>query len=64
MSLNLSILGWPPFAALRALPGFDELRSPFRFAIIMQVLLAALATLALSYLLTSLRQRWWRGGAA
>ncbi len=64
MGLNLSILGWPPFSALRILPGFDELRSPFRFAIIMQMMLAALAALALGYLLTRLRQRPLRGGVA
>ncbi len=64
MGLNLSILGWPPFSALRALPGFDELRSPFRFAIIMQMLLATLAALGLGYLLIRQRLRLLRGGVA
>lgn len=46
--LNLSIGGWRPFATLRALvPGFDDLRSPFRFAAIMQLGLPILAGFAL-----------------
>jgi hypothetical protein len=49
LGLNLSIVGWRPFATLRAIvPGLDGLRSPFRFAVIMQLCLPILAALALS----------------
>ncbi len=58
MGLNLSIFGWQPFDTMRSfIPGFSELRSPFRFAIIMQLMLAALAALGLGYLLVYLRDR-------
>ncbi|HEX6288681.1 MAG TPA: hypothetical protein VFZ66_05790 [Herpetosiphonaceae bacterium] len=61
LGLNLSLAGWQPFATLRALvPGFSSLRSPFRFAAIMQLFLPILAALAL----TNLRSVGARGGLA
>jgi hypothetical protein len=61
LGLHLSIFGWRPFATLRALvPGFNGLRSPFRFTTIMQLGLPILAALALS----QLRQRAARAGSA
>ncbi|GIV98056.1 MAG: hypothetical protein KatS3mg057_2713 [Herpetosiphonaceae bacterium] len=51
LGLNLSILGWQPFDTLRALvPGFDRLRSPFRFASVMQLYLPCLAAFAFGFL--------------
>jgi hypothetical protein len=49
LGLNVSLLGWRPFAALRVLiPGFDRLRSPFRFAALAQLGLVALSGLGLA----------------
>ncbi len=50
LGLNLSIAGWRPFALLRALPGFDEIRSPFRAAVFFQAHLVFLATFGLEAL--------------
>ncbi len=53
--LNLVIAGWAPYQALRVLPGWTQLRSPFRMAAMLQLLLAALAGGGLGWL-------WqWRG---
>jgi hypothetical protein len=52
LGLNISIAGWRPFATLRAIvPGLSGLRSPFRFAVLMQLCLPILAALAISALL-------------
>lgn len=56
LGLNLSILGWHPFATLRALvPGFAEVRSAFRSALFAQVALVMLAGLGLGSLARRLR---------
>lgn len=56
LGLNLRIGDWRPFASLReVVPGLRTLRSPFRAVAISQVLLAALAALALARLAS------WRG---
>lgn len=61
LGLNLSIAGWRPFATLRVLvPGFAGVRSPFRFAAIMQLGLPILAGFALM----RMRQRLPRGATA
>lgn len=58
LGLNLRIGDWRPFASLReVVPGFRTLRSPFRAVAISQVVLAALAALALARLAS------WRGNA-
>ncbi|HET6284118.1 MAG TPA: hypothetical protein VFH73_24385 [Polyangia bacterium] len=51
LGLNFSLAGWRPFAALRALPGFSEMRSPFRCAVFLQAHLVLLAALGLAALL-------------
>lgn len=57
LGLNLSIAGWQPFATLRAIiPGFSEMRTPFRFAAIGQLCLAMLATLGLPQMQRALGQ--------
>jgi hypothetical protein len=49
--LHLSIGGWEPYRLLRTfVPGFDSLRSPYRFAVLTEVFLVALAGLALDAL--------------
>jgi hypothetical protein len=49
LGLNLDILGLSPFDVLRqTVPGFGELRSVYRFAIIMQLMLVVLAAIALN----------------
>ncbi|MEO6458314.1 MAG: hypothetical protein ABIO92_08595 [Chloroflexia bacterium] len=49
MGLNLEILGWRPFETLRSvIPGLAELRSPFRYTTIMQLMLPILAGMALA----------------
>jgi hypothetical protein len=49
--LHLSIGGWEPYGLLRAfVPGFDSLRSPYRFTVLTEVFLVALAGLALDAL--------------
>lgn len=51
LGLNLSLGGWQPFTTLRALlPGLAELRSPFRYVVIMQIALPILAALGLAAL--------------
>lgn len=47
--LHLTLLGWAPFETLRALvPGFEELRSPYRFVALLTALLPIFAALALT----------------
>ena len=42
--MNIDLGGWQPYSAVRAvMPGFGELRSPFRFAVIFQLCLPILA---------------------
>ncbi|TKB82567.1 MAG: hypothetical protein E8D45_00335, partial [Nitrospira sp.] len=49
LGLHLEIGGWHPFWTLRnVVPGFGQLRSPFRFAILTQLALCLLAAIALS----------------
>ncbi len=49
--LRLTLGGWQPYGILRArLPGFENLRSPFRFGLWVQVTLALLSALALEAL--------------
>jgi hypothetical protein len=51
LGLNLTIVGWQPFEFLRSyFPGFSQLRSPFRFAVITQMCLVLLASGGLAYL--------------
>jgi hypothetical protein len=50
LGLNLSIWGVRPFALLRALPGFDEIRSAFRAAFFGQLALVCVAALGLEEL--------------
>jgi hypothetical protein len=56
LGLRLEIGGFAPYSALRDhLPGFSRLRSPFRFAVVAQVVMVGLATFAV-------RGLWsWRG---
>jgi hypothetical protein len=54
---NLSIFGWPPFSALRALPGFDQIRSVYRLAVFAQVNLVFLAAFGLDALGCRLKDR-------
>ncbi|MDO8357574.1 MAG: hypothetical protein Q7U76_14395 [Nitrospirota bacterium] len=59
LGLHLEIGNWHPFWTLRnVVPGFDQLRSPFRFAILTQLGLCLLAAIALS------RLAEWRPGAS
>jgi hypothetical protein len=56
LGLRLEVAGWAPYSVLRDhLPGFSRLRSPFRFAVVVQVLMVALAGFAIGRLWT------WRG---
>ncbi len=49
LGLNLDLLGWHPFGTLRAhVPGFSEVRSPYRAAAVFQVALPVLAALAVA----------------
>ena len=58
LGMNISLGGWHPFETLRqVVPGFHELRSPFRFAILTHISLAVLAAYGLQTLLHSGRQR-------
>lgn len=51
LGLNLHLAGWRPFATLRSVaPGYDDVRSPYRFAAVLDVCLVILATLALARL--------------
>lgn len=50
LGLNVSIWGVCPFALLRALPGFDEVRSAFRAVVFAQLALACVAALGLDAL--------------
>ena len=55
---RLSLGSWPPYALVQQLvPGFAQLRSPYRMAVFVQVLLVLFAGLGLSSLLRS-RARW------
>ncbi len=56
LGLHLEIGGFAPYSVLRDhLPGFSRLRSPFRFAVVVQVLMVGLAGFALGRLWS------WRG---
>ena len=49
LGLNLELAGWRPFGTLRAaVPGWEEVRSPYRAAAIFQLCLPVLAALALA----------------
>jgi hypothetical protein len=49
--LGVSVFGWQPLATLRSdVPGFARLRSPFRFAVVVQVCLVLLAGFGLDWL--------------
>ena len=51
LGLNFSLGPWQPYRLLRAVvPGFASLRSPFRFAVLTEVFLVALAALGLDAL--------------
>jgi hypothetical protein len=51
LGLNLDLAGVQPYALLRAVvPGYSELRSVFRFAVILQAMLALLAAVGLAAL--------------
>lgn len=55
MGLNVSLLGWRPYDTIRFLvPGFGELRSVYRFTLILQMFLVILAVVALARLATRL----------
>jgi hypothetical protein len=61
LGLNLRLGGISPYAVLRhAIPGYSQIRTPFRFAVIMQLVLPALAALAL----TRIHRRLGRRGIA
>ena len=46
LGLNLHIASWQPYALVReVVPGFSRLRSPFRFAVVVQVCVVVLAAL-------------------
>ena len=52
LGFHLAVFGWHPYAVLYDhVPGFDRLRSPFRFSVIVQVVLVSLSAFAL--------QRFW-----
>jgi hypothetical protein len=63
LGLNLSFGGWRPFATLRHLPGFGEIRSAFRCAEFVQVHLVLLAAFGLGALWRSLGRWPHRHGA-
>jgi hypothetical protein len=51
LGLNLTIGGWAPYALLRTYyPGFQQLRSPFRFGLFVQLYLLILASYGLRWL--------------
>lgn len=53
MGLNVSLLGWRPYDTIRSIvPGFGELRSVYRFTLILQMLLVMLAIIALARMVT------------
>jgi hypothetical protein len=62
LGLNLSFGGWQPFATLRRVPGFGEIRSVFRCAVFVQVHLVILAAFGLMALQRRLEP--WRHGNA
>lgn len=58
LGLNLQFDGWRPFATLRMLvPGFSELRSPYRFVAVAELSLAILAGIGLAHIAHSLGGR-------
>lgn len=60
--LALDVGGWRPYEALQAVvPPLDRLRSPFRFAVMTQVLLVPLAAIAVGRIWEDHR-RWVRPG--
>ena len=51
LGLNLNLAGWQPYDTLRELvPGFNNLRSPFRIGYFVQIYLLLLATLLLEWM--------------
>jgi len=59
LGLNLDLGGWQPFATLRVLiPAYAELRSPYRFAVLLQLALPILAAMGLSHAGGTGRPRW------
>lgn len=59
---NLKLAGWQPYALVRDfIPGFDNLRSPFRWGYFVQIYLALLAVLFLDKL-WQYGRRWWSFG--
>jgi hypothetical protein len=61
LGLNANLWSWRPFASLRAIvPGLDEIRSPFRSAIVFQAVLAVLAALGVDALARRCRGLAWR----
>jgi len=59
LGLNVSVWGVRPFALLRALPGFDEIRSAFRAAVFGQLALVCVAASGLDTLTRGLSNRAW-----
>ena len=60
LGLSFEVAGWPPYEVLRTvIPPLDRLRSPFRFAVMVQVLLIPLAAIAVNRLWDADR-RWMR----
>jgi hypothetical protein len=61
LGLNLNIAGWRPWTTLRELvPGYEEVRSAYRFAALFQAFLVVLATIGLAQLRTL--ARGWKAG--
>lgn len=59
LGLNLKIFGVMPYDGLRRfVPGFSRLRSPFRFAVIAQLLLLALAGIGLHRIVRRPQNGW------
>ncbi len=57
LGLNLSLGGWQPYQLLRDYaPGFADFRSPFRFAVFVQIFLALAAAEAFAWLLIRRRK--------
>jgi hypothetical protein len=57
LGLRLSIFGWQPYQLVRSyVPGFDDLRSPFRAGVLAQAFLVPLAAVALDRTWTAFRR--------
>jgi hypothetical protein len=62
LGLNLDIKGWQPYSLLRNyIPGFAQLRSPFRMGVFVQIFLVGLAGLGMSRLLQRSRSTIFQG---